>query len=408
VAKEFVSELEKIIPAKELNFPTTAGFKPFDRYFTEDSVCHPAKANLFLLYYLIKKYTKKGDVVLDPMGGTGSTNIIASLLGRNSVYVDIEERFVEMARRNKKLLEERGKAEGWIKIICGDARKLNELLEEVGIVITSPPFASTKMTKKQDEFFERMVKTVLPGRDVEKIKRRYKSDYGSKENIGNLPLGSVDVIITSPPYNVDTSLSHISTKNRANPKSPNYRPSWKEYLETERSDLRISQEYGSVDVIITSPPYAQSVGHQGGIDKSDFRHGCRYRENYPRNRSNIGNMPYIDEEIEMLHEKLMKGGKPTYLSEMLKVYAQMFKVIKLGGRAIIIVKPFIRNKKVVDLPYHTYLLMRRCGFILEDLYKSRLRQRSFWRILQYQKHPEIPRINHEYVLVMRRPSGRSP
>jgi hypothetical protein len=70
----------------------------------------------------------------------------------------------------------------------------------------------------------------------------------------------------------------------------------------------------------------------------------------------------------------------------------------------VVIKPFIRNKKVVDLPYHTWLLMAKVGFKLEKLYKLRLKTQSFWRILYYRRFPTIPRIAHEYVIVARKPT----
>jgi hypothetical protein len=102
--------------------------------------------------------------------------------------------------------------------------------------------------------------------------------------------------------------------------------------------------------------------------------------------------------------QFLNPSKPTYLSEMLKVYSEMFRVLKPNGKAVVVVKPFIRNKKVVDLPWHTWLLMQRVGFQLAKLYKLRLKQESFWRILYYKKHPEVPRLRHEYVLVCRKPT----
>jgi len=88
---------------------------------------------------------------------------------------------------------------------------------------------------------------------------------------------------------------------------------------------------------------------------------------------------------------------------MLQCYQECFQVLKPGGRIIIIVKPFVRNKKAVDLPLHTWLLLEKCGFNLVDVLKFRLPSQSFWRVLQYQKNPEIERINHEYILVCRKP-----
>jgi hypothetical protein len=84
---------------------------------------------------------------------------------------------------------------------------------------------------------------------------------------------------------------------------------------------------------------------------------------------------------------------------MLRCYQQCFQVLKPGGRIIIIVKPFVRNKKVVDLPYHTWLLLEKCGFKLYDVLKFRLPSKSFWRILQYRDYPDLERLRHEYVLV---------
>jgi hypothetical protein len=51
--KEFRSRLEDLVDeVKELRFPSSAGFKPFQHFFSEESVSHPAKANLYMLHYL--------------------------------------------------------------------------------------------------------------------------------------------------------------------------------------------------------------------------------------------------------------------------------------------------------------------------------------------------------------------
>ena len=57
----FKSRLEELVgdKVKELRFPSSAGFKPFQRFFCEESVAHPAKANLYLLYFLIKTTLRK-------------------------------------------------------------------------------------------------------------------------------------------------------------------------------------------------------------------------------------------------------------------------------------------------------------------------------------------------------------
>jgi DNA modification methylase len=68
--KEFISKLEEILPAEELLFEPTPSFGKY-KIFLEHAVAHPAKANTELLEFLILKFTKPGDVILDPMAGSG-------------------------------------------------------------------------------------------------------------------------------------------------------------------------------------------------------------------------------------------------------------------------------------------------------------------------------------------------
>jgi hypothetical protein len=148
--------------------------------------------------------------------------------------------------------------------------------------------------------------------------------------------------------------------------------------------------------------------------KAGGPYGSSLAHPYSPNPGNIGNLDNSEQDyvllekekgLDTLYAKLTRNGKPTYLSEMLKVYHEMYKVLKPGGLAIVVVKPYIRNKKIIDLPYYTYLLMERVGFKLEKLYKLRLRTMSFWRILYYKKYPDIPKIAHEYVIVMKKQSS---
>ena len=62
-------------------------------------VGHPAPFPVELPYRLIQLYTFKGDVVLDPFCGSGSTCIAAIKAGRHYVGYDIEEDYVCLAER---------------------------------------------------------------------------------------------------------------------------------------------------------------------------------------------------------------------------------------------------------------------------------------------------------------------
>jgi hypothetical protein len=176
-----------------------------------------------------------------------------------------------------------------------------------------------------------------------------------------------------------------------------------------------------VDTVITSPPFGEA-NRGGGIAVKGYegKHGkdpelhLRHDRPLSDNPDNISNLAFGDAaqlgesqaDLQQLYKKLLtKKGKPTYLSEMLLVYKNMYDILKPGGVACVVVKPFIKDRKVVDLPYITWCLLRYVGFTLEKTYKWRIERLSFWRILYAKKNPGVPLVAHEYVVVVRKPWG---
>lgn len=61
---------------------------------------HPAPFPAVLAERLIKLFSFAGDVILDPFSGTGSTATAAVTAGRNSISLEIEPGYVDIAERN--------------------------------------------------------------------------------------------------------------------------------------------------------------------------------------------------------------------------------------------------------------------------------------------------------------------
>jgi DNA modification methylase len=624
-SEEFCSQLEHLLAAEELRFPATPGFGVY-KHFLEHAVAHPAKMNVKLLEFLIRTFTRPGEVILDPMCGSGSTGIVAALHDRRAVQVDIERKFIDWAEeaRRKVVAKSILWSEDSIRNICGDARKLSELLSDADAILTSPPYAEilgnghmSKLgrIKKQGSSYQECVDTVItspPYADLPVIsydnaewtkvflqqlkekgfiewqgkryteaewralnhgridgrtakgmkkgaigysevdavitsppygeaqsgrniaiegikggkhsdtdlvaKRSYMPDkFENPENISKLPMGSVDAVITSPPYHPSQQTGKGLTRRgrKIMEKSQNRRYTNKSFINampySEDPQNIGNLPRGNIDVVITSPPYSNSQtevngekGKRGGDSKqrvkkdyakvskenisslplgvdtvitsppyasggwkadedpeNPIRREAKRKKLFPMRptnpgrysseKENIGNLPFdavitsppyentkafqdaefmksiAQDQSDKLRKGQVKGhyrtaeaekrwmdkmqtggiesesnignlGKETYLEAMLKVYVEMFKVLKPSGLAIIVIKPFIRNKQVVDLPFHTWLLLERVGFRLTRLFKLRLEQESFWRIIYQQKY-HAPKIAHEYVLV---------
>ena len=64
-----------------------------------NAVKHPAPFPEQIPWRLIQLYTKAGDVVLDPMCGSGQTTKVAKSLGRKFIGVDLRKQYVSLSKR---------------------------------------------------------------------------------------------------------------------------------------------------------------------------------------------------------------------------------------------------------------------------------------------------------------------
>ncbi len=70
------------------------------RRLTPGRDSHPTPKPVSLLKHFIRIHSQPGDLILDPFCGGGSTLIACRELGRDYLGIEIESRYVEMAKRN--------------------------------------------------------------------------------------------------------------------------------------------------------------------------------------------------------------------------------------------------------------------------------------------------------------------
>ena len=58
---------------------------------------HPTVKPIKLMSYLITLFTRPGDYVLDPFGGSGTTGLACKLLDRNHIYIDFTQEYYDIA-----------------------------------------------------------------------------------------------------------------------------------------------------------------------------------------------------------------------------------------------------------------------------------------------------------------------
>ncbi|WP_229716396.1 TRM11 family SAM-dependent methyltransferase, partial [Mangrovihabitans endophyticus] len=113
------------------------------RYVPQTS-SHPGKMLPSLAAHAIASYTAPGELVFDPMCGSGTTLVEAVHAGRPAIGIDIEPRYTALAAANLTLAASQGAAAA-ATVLTGDATRLLDLvpastLGRVALVLTSPPY----------------------------------------------------------------------------------------------------------------------------------------------------------------------------------------------------------------------------------------------------------------------------
>ncbi|MGA3285483.1 MAG: site-specific DNA-methyltransferase [Verrucomicrobiota bacterium] len=110
-------------------------------WFTERSVddkpayAHPAPFLVQDIEKLIKLFTKKGMMVLDPFAGSGTALVAANKLGRKAIGIDLNPEYRTLA---EKRMTQAG-LHDYIYFL-GDANSAIDLIGEVDYIVTSPPY----------------------------------------------------------------------------------------------------------------------------------------------------------------------------------------------------------------------------------------------------------------------------
>jgi len=114
----------------------------YEKRDVRDKTVHPAVMPIALAKRCIELFTHRGELVLDPFNGIGTTLLAAQDLDRNAVGFDINEKYCELSR--KRLAQAKLSGSSTQFVVCDDARNIPDYLENetVRLIFTSPPYAN--------------------------------------------------------------------------------------------------------------------------------------------------------------------------------------------------------------------------------------------------------------------------
>ncbi len=116
-----------------------------------DKSQHPATYPIALSSRLIELFTHKGELVLDPFVGSGTTLVSARDLHRNAVGFDLSQQYVDLSVER---VQQLGLFGGTQQLaICDDAHNIPNYLEpeSLSLIATSPPYANLLNRKRRNK-----------------------------------------------------------------------------------------------------------------------------------------------------------------------------------------------------------------------------------------------------------------
>ena len=116
-----------------------------------DKEVHPATFPISLSKKVIELFTHKGELVLDPFVGSGTTLVAAQDLDRNAVGFDLQDKYIALCKQ--RLINSRLFNTSQQLAIKDDARNIPQYFkpETVSLIWTSPPYANLLNRKRKNK-----------------------------------------------------------------------------------------------------------------------------------------------------------------------------------------------------------------------------------------------------------------
>jgi DNA modification methylase len=299
---------------------------------------------------------------------------------------------------------------------------------DLDVVITSPPYSdisagagglNTKPAKHSGQQTGRNPAAASQSGNWSKDLLRYGNSDGQ---ISKLKGGDLSAVVTSPPFTQGFNVGGGINVNGYGDGSDKVGDRTYQAKGGDRSSGNIETlKEGSVDGVVTSPPWERNC--EGEIKRSKVKFVPS------AGRGHYASMEARERAMQKSEEKtygesdgqIGQSAGETYWQAMAQVYASCFLAIKPGGVIAVVVKDYVKAKKRVPLCDDTARLLEHCGFVVvervhamltkeishSDLFDGcrtqKKERKSFFRRLAEKKGS--PAIDFEEVIFAQKPTN---
>jgi DNA modification methylase len=409
-------------------------------YATHGLHAYAAKCPPQLVKYGLRYYSKPGDTVLDPMVGSGTTLVEARLLGRNAIGYDIDPLARLIATVKSRSVSDRSIECAYDEVIHRSRADLIALrLDSASPVLRKR--AELPDFPNRDYWFSPEVAeslAILSHHISEVSTTRAVRDFlwvaFSSLILGKTSVANARDIIHSrhhfwehpqPPDVLEKFLARVSVMRKQmidfRKRCQEAAPARVEVRIGDARRLRVQEE--TIDLIFTSPPYATALdyprAHFLAVAWLQNALGISLADYFARTAAYIGtergrqqkdfaaderlkDFAVASSVVSRLVKQSQRQAKLTqrYFVDMGRVLAEMARVLRENGHAILVVCPSHIRK--IEVPTHRVFaeIGRSLGLKLVKQHTRTISERR--RLLPYLRQAFGKRMDTEYVLVFQK------
>lgn len=380
---------------------------------------YPAKFFPELPRWFIKCYSKEDELVLDPFSGSGTTNVEALLLRRNSVGIDVDpfSRFLSKVKTTPLHEEELDASQKYLlraivnyhpsKVLETDVPSFpyrdnwfnGEIILELAYLRKA--IESLEASTKTKNFFKICFSSVI--RSVSNAddnctrtvirkklnKRVYPADALKKFTTG---------ILVNVPKMIEFSKKCPKRIKVSFPENQDAR------------DINYPENY--FDLALTSPPYANAVDYPRTHQLESYWLGLANGSLTPLKKKHVGTESVSSDQYRILHKigvidadrviaTIYKSDPRRafiaykYLKDIKENLKEVHRVLKRDGRYIIVVGNNKIRGQLFENWRYIMSLAEDLGFRIENYFASEI-------IKHFIKVPREERINTDWVIILRK------